>query len=229
MGSAGLLRTNSGLALSFTSGVFSKAVYTDMDKLFLAKWSIPEVVGMYAAGYKVLSLAFLPIRAILEATFPRQVEHAAISGRSCALFSTSLLAANVALASLLSVVIYTMAPWAPLFLGSDFTDSVAILRMGCILPVLQAAHYTMGNYLTAIGRQTIRSNTQIVIVVVYLLVAFILIPRYSWHGAIWTSLFCEGLLVFLFGIACLRFDRKTQNVAAAGEPSGGAPDEANES
>ncbi|MGB7327265.1 MAG: lipopolysaccharide biosynthesis protein [Rubripirellula sp.] len=196
------LRTNLGLATSFTSGVFSKAVYTDMDKLFLARWTTSEIVGTYAAGYKVLSLAFLPIRAILEATFPRQVEHAATSVRSCAVFSASLLSANVLLASILSVAIYVLAPWAPLLLGSDFTDSVAILRIGCILPVLQAMHYTMGNYLTALGRQAFRATAQVTVVIVYVAVAWFLIPRYSWHGAIWTSLSCEFLLVVLLGIGC---------------------------
>ncbi|TWU60170.1 Polysaccharide biosynthesis protein [Rubripirellula tenax] len=202
------LNANMGLAFSFTSGVFSKAVYTDLDKLFLARWTAPEIVGMYAAGYKMLSLAFLPIRSILEATFPRQVERAAISGRSCATFSLGLLAANVGLASIMSVAIYVMAPWAPLILGRDFTDSVAILRIGCILPMLQASHYSMGNYLTAIGRQTVRSTTQMTIVAAYVVIAFLLIPTYSWHGAIWTSLACEGLLVVLFAIACMTFKKK---------------------
>ncbi|TWU48110.1 lipopolysaccharide biosynthesis protein [Rubripirellula reticaptiva] len=196
------LRSNFKLALSFTTGVFSKAVYTDMDKLFLARWTTSEIVGTYAAGYKILSLAFLPIRAILEATFPKQVAYAAKSPSDCLKFSSRVLGVNLLIACCLSACIYLLAPWATVLLGEDFNDSVDVLRVGCVLPILQVLHYSMGNYLSAIGRQTFRATAQVTVVIAYVAVAWFLIPRYSWHGAIWTSLSCEFLLVLLLSTGC---------------------------
>ncbi|TWU39198.1 lipopolysaccharide biosynthesis protein [Novipirellula artificiosorum] len=205
------LKSDFQLACSFATGVFCKAVYTDMDKLFLARWSTASVVGTYAAGYKILSLSFTPIRAILEATFPRQIELAECSRGDCARFTRSILLINLVLAAGLAGLIYMFAPWATLLFGDDFQGSVAVLRIGFLLPVVQAVHYTLGNFLTATNHQSFRTIMQIVVLVVYIVVGLIVIPLYSWHGAIWTSLGCETLLAMLLATGCLLFSLRARD------------------
>ncbi len=197
------LRDNIRLALSFATAVICKAVYTDLDKLFLARWSTSYVVGTYAAGYKMLSLSFMPMRAVLEATLPRQIQLADYNRPGCSRFTVNLLLLNVALAGCIAGSIYLLAPWATLLLGEEFEDSIGVLRIGFLLPVLQAVHYTLGNYLTATGHQSTRAFLQLVVLVVYVVAGLIVIPLYSWQGAIWTSLGCESLLALLFGLVCI--------------------------
>ena len=89
------IRTELRLAFSFGTAVACKVVYTDLDKLFLARWTTSYVVGTYAAGYKMLSLSFMPIRAILEATFPRQIEIANRDRNECIRFTTTMMMLNL--------------------------------------------------------------------------------------------------------------------------------------
>ena len=196
-----LLRESLGLAGSFAAGVVSKAVYTDLDKLFLAKWSTPLVVGTYAAGYKIISLAFMPMRAILEATFPRQVELAKHDPVQCNRFTFSVMMVNVGLGFCIAMFLFIAAPFIVALLGEDYTDSVGVLRWGFLLPVIQAVHYTLGNHLTAIGHQRARMMMQVVLLCIYVLAGIIFIPLYSWRGAIATSLGCECLLGIMFLVA----------------------------
>lgn len=191
------------LALSFATGIACKAVYTDLDKLFLARWTTPIVVGTYAAGYKILSLSFTPIRAILEATFAHQVQLANSDRKACQTFTRSLLLLNISLGSVIAAFVFLAAPWLTFVLGDDYRESIGVLRIGFLLPVLQSMHYTLGNYLTAVGRQFFRTIVQLVVLFTYVIAGLIVIPRYSWQGAIWTSLACEALLVLLFAAGCL--------------------------
>jgi O-antigen/teichoic acid export membrane protein len=199
------------LAWSFTIGVLCKAAYTDLDKLLLARWSTAYVVGTYAAGYKMLALSFTPIRAILEATFRRQVQLAGQDRAACRRFTARLMAVNVVLGGGVAVAIFLLAPWVTWILGSDFGDSVGILRLGFLLPVLQAIHYTLGNHLTATGNQSTRTAIQVAVLVVYFVAGLIVIPLYSWRGAIGVSLACETLLGVLFTVACLARARPSGN------------------
>lgn len=197
------LRSDCKLAFSFASGTISKAVYTDLDKLFLARWQTSFVVGTYAAGYKLLALSFMPIRAVLEATFSRQVELAENDRQASRSFTTKLFCFNTAAAATISVTLYALAPLATLVFGTEYEESIDVIRIGCFLPLLQSVHYTLGNHLTATGRQHVRTVVQIFVVAIYVITAMYVIATYSWKGAIYTSLACEALLMFLFAIACL--------------------------
>ncbi|TWU43927.1 Polysaccharide biosynthesis protein [Novipirellula aureliae] len=197
------LRENFRLSISFGLSVMCKVVYTDLDKLFLTRWSNAAIVGTYSAGYKILALSFMPMRAILEATFPRTVELADKDRSACVRFSGAVLLVNVVLGGLIALTLYVLAPYAIYLFGAEFEGSIAILRIGFLLPVIQAIHYTCGNFLTATGYQWIRTFLQIVVLVTYVIAGIVFIPLYSWYGAIWTSLACEALLAILFAIVCV--------------------------
>jgi len=192
-----LVRENVSLASSFAGSVFCKTAYTDLDKIILSRCSEPAVVGMYAAAYKLLSLSFTPIRAFLEVTFSRQIALAAKDQRECAIFSVRILFFCVTAGAIISAVLYGVAPFLISILGPDYTDSVSVVRLGAMLPIVQAIHYTFGNHQTATGKQRLRTILQTVVLAVYVPVGLYMIPMYSWRGAIYTSIICEGLLAIL--------------------------------
>jgi O-antigen/teichoic acid export membrane protein len=109
---------------------------------------------------------------------------------------------NTALGLVAGGLIYCLAPWATYVLGDEFRDSVDVLRLGSLLPVLQAMQYTLGGYLAATGRQSVRAVMQLVALAAFIVAGLIFIPLYSWQGAILVSLGCDALLGLLFAIGC---------------------------
>jgi O-antigen/teichoic acid export membrane protein len=197
------------LAVTFAVGMSSVVIYTDLDKLMLARWTTAAVVGTYSAGYKILTMSFMPIRAVLEATVAQQYRLGTSNPTECIRFTGKLLAAGLTLATLISGSLYALAPYATVILGQEFESSVSVLRLGVLLPAIQTAHTILANYLTAIGRQSWRTWTQIVTLVVYVITGYVAIQHFSWTGAIYCSLGCEALLAVLLLTGSVYFTERT--------------------
>lgn len=203
-----LIRDNFREAFSFATGIAGRLAYAEVDKLFLAHWTTTFVVGTYAAGYKILMIALMPIWAILETTYPRQIELAHRDRKACVRYTIKVLVLNLVLASGIACALFLSAPWVTYVLGDEYRESIGVLRIGFLLPLLQAVHYTLGNFLAATGHQTARAVTQLAVLAVFVVIAVIVIPNYSWEGAIWAHLVCESLLALLLGIGCLAIHKE---------------------
>lgn len=191
------------LAFSFVTDLSCQTLYTNLDKLLLAGWSSSFVVGTYSAGYRLLTVSAMPIRAMSEATFPHQVKLARDDRQACRRFTANIFSLNLVLSIVIAALIYLLAPLAPLILGADFQASVSVLRWGSLLPIAQGCNCTLGKYLTATKRQSVRAKLQLVVTVAFVAMGLITIPLYSWKGAVSTGLVCESLLAVLFGVGCL--------------------------
>jgi O-antigen/teichoic acid export membrane protein len=191
------------LAFSFATDLSCQTLSTNLDKLLLAFWYSPYVVGTYSAGYRLLFISAMPIRAVVEATFPHQVKLARNDRRASRYFTANIISLNLALSFAIAGLIFVLAPLATIVLGEDFRDSVGVLRLGAIFPIAQGCNYTLGKYLTATNRQTVRTKVQIIVTATYVGVGLIVIPLHSWKGAIWMAIGSESLLAVLFGFACL--------------------------
>ncbi|MEM9825862.1 MAG: oligosaccharide flippase family protein [Planctomycetota bacterium] len=195
-----LLWRNARSGLGFAGGTAGRAAYAEVDKLFLAVWTASQTVGTYVAGHKILTIAVMPVWAVLEATFPRQVQLAGDDPKSCRKFTRNLLWINLAIAFPIAVLIYQTAPLLVWILGQDYANSASVLQWGCLLPVLQAFQFTLGGYLAATGRQETRAVLQVVGLVVLIAGLAATIPQYSWRGVIVVSIACEGLTGLLFAM-----------------------------
>ncbi len=180
--------------LQFSIGLGSQAVYNDIDKAMLFRISGEGAAGLYTAAYRVVDMAFVPLRALLAAAYPRFFASGA-SGLGAALALTRRLApAGAGYAALASLALLLGAPLLPVLLGGAYTGSVGVLRGLAVLPLLKVAHHLAADTLTGAGQQGVRSAWQVGVAVLNAGVNLVLIPSLGVAGAVVSSVVCDAVL-----------------------------------
>jgi O-antigen/teichoic acid export membrane protein len=179
----------------FSVSLSAQTVYNDIDKTMLARLSTLEATGIYAAAYRLIDVAFVPVRSILAAAYAKFFQHGAsgISGSMGLVKRLVPIAGGYGFAA--GIGLFLLAPIVPYVLGDEYAGIVEALRWLAPLPFLKAMHYFAADSLTGAGFQRGRSAVQVVIAVFNVLVNLWLIPLYSWRGAAWSSLASDGLLM----------------------------------
>lgn len=179
----------------FSVSLSAQTIYNDIDKTMLARLATLEATGIYAAAYRLLDVAFVPVRSILAAAYAKFFQHGA-SGISGSIGLTKRLvpiAGTYGIAA--GIGLFLFAPVVPYVLGDEYAGTVEALRWLSPLLFLKAMHYFAADTLTGAGFQGRRSAVQVMIAVFNVLVNLWLISAYSWRGAAWSSLASDGLLM----------------------------------
>lgn len=195
----------------FAVGFSAQTVYNDLDKTMLARLSTLEATGIYAAAYRLIDVAFVPIRSILSAAYAKffQQGESGISGSLNLAKRLTPISGVYGLTA--GVGLYLLAPLVPYILGDEYATAVEALRWLSPLIFLKALHYFAADTLTGAGFQGARSGVQIIIAVFNVLINLWLIPLYSWKGAALASLASDGmLLIALWGIVAFLYQQEVQ-------------------
>jgi O-antigen/teichoic acid export membrane protein len=190
-------------ALHFSLGTGAKALYTDLDKVVLARTAMAGELGAYTAAYRLVAMSFLPVRSLLDASASHFYRRGAESLAESYAFSRRLLKVALPYGAGVGVLILVGAELVPHVLGSSFESAVPMLRALAALPLIQSVHYAFSDALTAAGLQQLRTRLQWTVALVYAVLAVALVPRYGWHAAVGVCLGCE-LLLAVFIVVALR-------------------------
>jgi O-antigen/teichoic acid export membrane protein len=104
-------------------------------------------------------------------------------------------AAAYAVAAALALVL--LAPTVPWLLGPEYRNVVEVIRWLAVIPVLRALHYFAADALTGSGHQGWRTAAQLTVAGFNVALNVVLIPRYSWRGAVWASIASDAALALL--------------------------------
>lgn len=179
----------------FSVSISAQTVYNDIDKTMLARLSSLESTGIYAAAYRLIDVAFVPVRSILSAAYAKFFQQGA-SGISGSLNLAKRLTPIAAVYGLTAGIgLFLIAPVVPYVLGDEYALAVEALRWLSPILFLKAMHYFAADTLTGAGFQGRRSGIQVIIAIFNVLVNLWLIPLYSWKGAALSSLASDGLLM----------------------------------
>jgi O-antigen/teichoic acid export membrane protein len=183
----------------FSIGLSAQTIYNDIDKTMLARLASLEVTGTYAAAYRLIDVAFSPVRSLQAAAYANFFKKGASGISGCVTLAKRLvpLAGVYSLAASLGLMI--LAPVIPRILGQEYAASVDALRWLAPLLVFKAMHSFAADALAGSGFQGIRSAIQIVVAGFNILINLWLISRYSWQGAAWSSLASDSLLMLGLG------------------------------
>lgn len=202
----------------FATSLASQSVYNDIDKTMLARLSTVEAAAIYAASYRFIEAAILPIRAVANAAYPEFFRLGMQGVTSGFGFAKQILRRSTVYGLAMAVVLFIAAPLVPIVLGHAYQESAAALRWLCLLPVIKCVHIFLSDTLTGSNYQWQTSSAQIAVAVFNVLINLWLIVAFSWRGAAWSSLATDGLLMVLLYVIIQRHLRRERMVSGAANP-----------
>lgn len=170
-------------------------IYNDIDKTMLARLSTLEATGIYAAAYRLIDVAFVPVRSLSMAAFAKFFQHGSTGIGGGVYLVKRLLPIAGSYGAAAGIGLFIFAPVVPYVLGDEYGDAVEALRWLAPLPFIKAMHYFAADTLTGSGFQSVRTAVQLAVAVSNILINLWLIPLYSWRGAAWSSLVSDGFLM----------------------------------
>jgi O-antigen/teichoic acid export membrane protein len=205
----------------FSVSLSAQTIYNDIDKTMVARLATLEAAGVYAAAYRLIDVAFIPVRALLSAAYPGFFRNGKDGIGATVRYSRRLLARIVPYSLFAFVALLLGAPLVPHILGRQYADITEAVRWLALLPVLKTLHSFLADALTGADHQGTRTLTQIGVAAFNVLINLWLIPAYGWRGAAWSSIASDGLLALslLLIVAYLHRKRRIPICASATEPS----------
>ena len=177
-----------------SSGLGAQTVYNDIDKTMLARLGSLGATGIYAAAYRLIDVAFIPVRSLLAAAYPGFFRNGHRGIASSLAYAKKLLPRALAYSAVVAVGLFVAAPLVPKVLGVEYARTTEALRWLALLPFLKSMHYFVADSLTGAGYQGLRTLVQVLVALFNVLINLWIIPAYSWRGAAWSSLASDGLL-----------------------------------
>ena len=189
----------------FSVSLSAQTIYNDVDKMMLARMVALDATGIYTAAYRVIDVAFSPVRSLLNAAYPSVFRHGAGGIGKSFSFCLRLTRPAVIYSVCAAAAMWVGAPLLPHLLGPQFAATAEALRWLALLPLLKSVHYFMGEALTGAGFQGTRASLHVAVAVFNVLINLWLIPAYGWRGAAFSSLLSDALLaVSMFGAVRVR-------------------------
>ena len=180
--------------LFFSIGSASKTVYSDVDKVMLSRIAGVDATGIYSAAYRMLSVAFAPVQALVFASNTRLYREGARGPGAVLRFARAMTPPLLMYGAAMGALLFLGAPLLPFLLGEGYERSGEALRWLAVLPLVQGVHYLFGDALMGAGSQAARSGLQVMTACANVMLNLWLIPLYSWKGAAVASLLSELML-----------------------------------
>jgi O-antigen/teichoic acid export membrane protein len=204
------LREDVAEGVFFSIGSAATTVYNDIDKIMLSKLSDMASTGVYAAAYRVVDVSMTPVRSLVSAAYPQFFRKGVGGIRATYPYALSLIPKAAIYGIFASASLWLFAPILPIILGSKYDAVVPALRWLALIPLLRCFHVFLADALSGAGLQRIRTSIQVIVALLNIGLNLVILPRWSWRGAAWTSLGCDGLLVVVFWLTALYYLRREE-------------------
>ncbi|NJO44417.1 MAG: oligosaccharide flippase family protein [Oscillatoriales cyanobacterium RM2_1_1] len=202
--------------LYFAISESAGTINANIDKTMLVSLATAEVAGIYAAAYRAIDVSSIPIFSMLGATYAKFFQHGVSGIKGSLSFAKRLLPSVILYGVIATVGVLVFAPFVPYILGQEYEGTVEILRWLAPIPLFIGLQYMAADALTGAGLQRSRSIVQTGAAVLNVGLNLILIPLYSWKGAIWATLSSETFkLIFLWIIVYVIYKQQAKR---SGEP-----------
>jgi len=184
----------------FSIGTSAATIYNDIDKVMLGKVSF-AAAGIYAAAYRIVDVSMTPIRSLASAAYPKFFTKGVDGLASSRQFAITQIKRACVYSAALFVLLWAASPLLPMVLGPSYAQTASALRWLALLPLFRSGHIFLADSLSGAGFQGRRSAIQVGIAVLNIVLNLLILPKYGWRGAAWTSLASDGLLLVVLWIA----------------------------
>ncbi len=180
----------------FMTAGFIKA-YNTIDSILLKNISGDEAVGLYAIPAKIVFTFPFVALAVTAVIYPAMSNYAINSKERLQSIFERTYQFLFAVSAPICVGIFLLSEPIILRIWPEFKDSIPALKVLIWAVVFLYIEYPFGSLLNATGnekRNTINRGLQLFVFIIFNL---ILIPKYSFMGAVYSALLCSILIVFL--------------------------------
>jgi len=196
--------TKSDVAASsvYAVGLSAIGVQDSYDQVVLQS-HYRDDAGRYAAAYRIVSLGMMPLSAIANATHMDFLDVNESSNdqihkaRKFALL-------GIAYSAVFCLGVIIAAPLVPKVLGHKYDGSVTMMRLLVPLVPLRGIGTFPMNGLLGLGRNKLRTNLLLGSAAFSLTLYLVLIPHWSWKGAVVGTVISESVLFAAAWIALFR-------------------------
>ncbi|MBW3575160.1 MAG: oligosaccharide flippase family protein [Actinobacteria bacterium] len=178
----------------FALGLSSWQAKENIDQAMVLRAGFVADAGIYAAGYRIVSFAFLPIRAVITSTYPQFFREGERSLGDAVRFARRLAVPTVAFSMLVGLGSMFVLPLATHLLGDDFSGGASVVQALAFVPMLHVLQYLAGNSLTGSGYVRLRTALQLAAAGLNIALNLVLIPMFSWRGAVIATYAAEIVL-----------------------------------
>ncbi|MFM2311315.1 MAG: hypothetical protein RLZZ04_591 [Cyanobacteriota bacterium] len=196
------------LGFSFAVGISAQSIYNDIDKSMLAKLSTLESAGIYGAAYHILNVSFTPILSLAMASFRNFFQQGVTGIKGSFELCKKLLPMSLGYSLLAIAGLAIFSPLIPLILGVEYKESATALIWLSPTIFFRTMHLFAADTLTGADLQKVRSGAQALVAAINALLNLLLIPLYSWRGAIGATIISECLLMVILWCAVYFYARK---------------------
>lgn len=176
----------------------------DIDKVVLGGFGLNADAGVYAAAYRVVDLANIPLGALVRASYSEFFRRGSTRVGEVVRYARKLTVLSVSYGLVVGAALWLAAPLLEVVMGSEFEDSVTALRWVAAVPAIRAAQFFPANVLTGIDRQWVRARLMTGTAILNLVLNLVLVPEYGWRGAAVTTLLAEAVFSVVLWAAVLR-------------------------
>jgi len=195
----------------FSISLSAQTIYNDIDKTMLASLSGLTAAGLYGAAYRIIDVACTPLGALLSASYSRFFRHGAGGLQGAVSFGNKLLPKTIAFGVACSLALIIIAPLLPNVLGRQYNEAAGAIRWLAPIVLLRCVHYIGADAMSGGDYQRLRSMIQVLVAIVNVGLNLLILPRYSWKGAVATSLACDALLLVLIWATIVRLAGKASS------------------
>lgn len=179
---------------AFSLGIASKTAYSDIDKVMLVRLASATAAGVYSAAYRVLTLALVPVQALIFSSNTRLFREGERGGHAVLDFVRRTTPLVALYGICVGGILFLAGGLLPIVFGPSFAESAQVIRWLSLMPLIQGIHCLFGDALMGAGRQGPRSAMQLLIAAANVVMNLFLIPRWGWRGAAVATVAAESFL-----------------------------------
>jgi O-antigen/teichoic acid export membrane protein len=170
-------------------------IYMSSDVVMLFYLDSAEVSGLYAAAAAILFAAYLVMDVLYKYMLPFLSED--FSHKNEATNFNEYMSIVAIFAILVVIYLCTQAAnIVSIFYSNEYTDSSSIIITLSFVLLIHSFCYPLGAMISGSGRQVLKNKVQIIAALLNISLNLVLIPNYSWTGAVIATIGSE-LVLFL--------------------------------
>lgn len=187
----------------FAVGGAALRVYADIDKTMLARMTSLSSAGSYAAAYRIIDLAMVPVMSLLTAVLPRFFRHGEVTAQSVA-YTARIAIWPLAYVLACAAALYVCSDLLAWLLGRSYQAAAQSVRWLALVPLVAMPRLFFQHVLIGADRHRAAVVTLTTGAVFNIVANFLVIPAYGWRGATIATYASELLMTAIMSIFLCR-------------------------